>query len=534
MLTVKLPLLRKTIKPKSIKPASTGYNKSNDKMVYKEEVYEEYRKNKNKKVFEKVIEEIMLADHYDENFKPIIEEIRNIVRQHISNKKKRFSILSVLDKNIKILVKLKVFANTDITKMEHIKDVIEKLRDYVKVSDTDKKLGEVMTPWELVKEMLNSLPKDVWSNPNLKWLDPANGVGPFLATVVGGLMKGLSKWEPDEYKRYKHILNNMVYAGELQPKNMFLYMMLMDPHDEFGMNIYTGSFLDGGFDKHMKEVWGIEKFDFIIGNPPYNQMIDMDFVKKSHSISNNIMYVHPSSWLLDEKEKQKKFISTKELIQNDLEKIVLFNGNGVFGISLFVPCVITYINKNKKTKGIKCIDRINSIDITYENIWQINKFSNQEIYTPLKEKILKASSVDNLLNHLSKSKNDTYYVNVAQIRGDVKNRDKKGVGMDTTMVAESFYTMITKALVIENAPKQQPFSFNTEQEANNFLNYIKTDFARFCLSIYKNNQNQHRGELKIIPWLDFTKQWTDEILYKHFDLSDKEIEFIDKIIPKYY
>ena len=55
----------------------------------------------------------------------------------------------------------------------------------------------------------------------------------------------------------------------------------------------------------MKDIWGIDKFDIVIGNPPFNQMIDMDFVKKSYRISDVILFVHPSTWLLDEKGKQK-------------------------------------------------------------------------------------------------------------------------------------------------------------------------------------------------------------------------------------
>ena len=70
--------------------------------------------------------------------------------------------------------------------------------------------------------MLNTLPAEVWSNPNLKWLDPANGTGPFPAVVIYKLMKGLESWEPDADKRYKHIIENMIYVCELQPKNMFL------------------------------------------------------------------------------------------------------------------------------------------------------------------------------------------------------------------------------------------------------------------------------------------------------------------------
>ena len=65
--------------------------------------------------------------------------------------------------------------------MNHIKDVVTMLREYVKVSKTKvKEFGEVMTPISLVEEMLDTLPYEVWTNPNLKWLDPCNGVGNVL------------------------------------------------------------------------------------------------------------------------------------------------------------------------------------------------------------------------------------------------------------------------------------------------------------------------------------------------------------------
>jgi len=67
----------------------------------------------------------------------------------------------------------------------HIAGVVKMLREYVKVSDVEvKTMGEVMTPIELVEEMLDTLPYEVWTNPNLKWLDPCNGVGTFLSVVV--------------------------------------------------------------------------------------------------------------------------------------------------------------------------------------------------------------------------------------------------------------------------------------------------------------------------------------------------------------
>ena len=78
------------------------------------------------------------------------------------------------------------------------------------------------------------------------------------------------------------------------------------------------------------------------------------------------------------------------------------------------------------------------------------------------------------------------------------------------------------------------FCFSQKNYAENFLNFLKTDFVRFCLSIYKNNSQLDRGELEIIPWLDFTKEWNDKNLYEYFSLTKEEVDFIEKNIPKYY
>jgi hypothetical protein len=419
-------------------------------------------------------------------------------------------------------------------KIEHLKDVILMLREYVKVGPEErKKFGEVMTDLNLVKHILSRISEEDFKDPTKTFIDLANGTGVFPLIVIYRLMKGLEEWEPDAEKRYKHIVENQIYVSEIQPKNMFLFLCLIDPYDEYNLNIYCGSSLDDGFKKHMNGVWQKKEFSYSIGNPPFNQMIDMKFVKLSYEIAEKTCIVHPSTWLLDEKGKQKAFTDTKDLIKDHLDNIELFNGNGVFGISLFVPCVITYIDKNKKTIGINCNDRINKIFLTYSSVYDINKFSDKDVYFKLKSKIQNIAKCDSLLKHIN-CKDGAFYVNVPQIRGDVKNRNKIGLGMDTQMVADSFTTIISRKFVIERSPKQQPFTFSTEEYANNFLLYLKTNFARFCMSIYKNNQNQHRGELSIIPWLDFTQEWTDEKLYKEFDLTEEEIKFIEKNIPKYY
>ena len=511
-------------------------------VTYSVEHYNQFAETGDKNYFEEIIDAMIL-----DGISGMNDTFRNAIRG-LSRDKKRMTILSLLDKDLNLFKRIKALTDKNIGKMDHIKDIILMLREYVKVGEVEKKkFGEVMTPLELVKEMLATLPEEVWSNPNLKWLDPANGTGPYPIMVIYKLMIGLAEWEPDAEKRYKHIVENMIYVCELQPKNMFLYMCAVDPFDTYKLNIYTGSFLEPEFDKHMKDVWGVDKFDVVIGNPPFNQMIDMDFLCKSHEISDIVLYVHPSTWLLDEKGKQRKFTNTKEKVGKDLISIELFNGNKLFGIALFVPCVVTYFNKNEKHDSIKCFDRINNKEIDYKDIYQINKFSDVDIYLDLKKKIYKVSSVDNIDMHkifnISTKRNNKsgkvekythlntigeYYINIAQIRGNVNLRS------DKSMIQDDFYTIVSRDNKVERQiDNHMFFKFVTELEANNFLNYLKTNFVRFCLSIYKNNSQLECGEMEMIPYLDFTKEWNDESLSILFNLTENEIKFINSNIEKY-
>jgi len=70
----------------------------------------------------------------------------------------------------------------------------------------------VPTPPELARAMLDLLPEDVWSNPDLKWLDPAVKSGSILREIASRLMVGLADWEPDPQKRAQHILTNMLHG----------------------------------------------------------------------------------------------------------------------------------------------------------------------------------------------------------------------------------------------------------------------------------------------------------------------------------
>lgn len=80
-------------------------------------------------------------------------------------------------------------------------------------------------------------------------------------------------------------------------------------------------------------------------------------------------------------------------------------------------------------------------------------------------------------------------------------------------------------------------SFDTENNAQACLSYLKTKFARALLSILKTTQDNPKGKWQYIPQQDFSSKskidWSksvpeiDEQLYKKYGLSASEIDFIE-------
>lgn len=71
---------------------------------------------------------------------------------------------------------------------------------------------EVFTPPKVVNQMLDMLPPETWSNPNLKFLDPACKTGVFLREIAKRLIVGLEEQIPDLQRRLDHIFHNQLYG----------------------------------------------------------------------------------------------------------------------------------------------------------------------------------------------------------------------------------------------------------------------------------------------------------------------------------
>lgn len=71
---------------------------------------------------------------------------------------------------------------------------------------------EVFTPPDVVNEMLDMLPQELFSDPDTTFLDPACKTGVFLRETAKRLIKGLEPQFPDLQERIDHIFHKQLFG----------------------------------------------------------------------------------------------------------------------------------------------------------------------------------------------------------------------------------------------------------------------------------------------------------------------------------
>lgn len=200
-----------------------------------------------------------------------------------------------------------------------------KKEDYqqeLQTSHENKQLfGEIFTPFSLIDIMFDMMDITCFSDPSKSFLDAGAGTGYFSMCLYWRLMNGLSTVIPDETNRSQHIISNMLYMSEIREEN------IKKLRETFGesCNVIEGNFLE----------YLSKKFDYIIGNPPYNcngikkvptnsvknkkqdgKTIWFHFVKHSINILNyggQILFIIPSIWMKPGRDKSYEFMTSYKL-----------------------------------------------------------------------------------------------------------------------------------------------------------------------------------------------------------------------------
>lgn len=76
-------------------------------------------------------------------------------------------------------------------------------------------------------------------------------------------------------------------------------------------------------------------------------------------------------------------------------------------------------------------------------------------------------------------------------------------------------------------------SFDTEEEANNLYQYLKTKFARFLIMQATSSIMIGKTAFSLLPNQDFNERWTDEKLFQKYSLTVDEIKYINSQIKDY-
>jgi hypothetical protein len=289
---------------------------------------------------------------------------------------------------------------TMISLIDDKKKLLNLIKEHLTPKELEKaKYGEVFTPLDIIEEMLDKLPPSIWSDKNTKFFDPASGIGNFEICIYYRLIESLKISIPDKKMRKKHIFENMIYVSEFNKKNITIYKRIFDRKNKYKLNIHRGDTLKADIQKY----FNIDKFDVIVGNPPFNsegiksykndrlsntgtsKSIWHKFILKSLNLlkeNKYLVFINPLSWLRESHKIHTILLHKKILWMKLLDHVETKKKfNVLISISAYVlqntninyryrTTVISNIsNKNINTTSKAYLDPNASIPLAYFSVF---------------------------------------------------------------------------------------------------------------------------------------------------------------------
>lgn len=256
-------------------------------------------------------------------------------------------------------------------------------------------------------------------------------------------------------------------------------------------------------------------FDHVYMNPPYDKNLHLKILEQSIPMLTDdgiLVNLSPIRWLQDPLAKYKKssdYCKFEESVAKHLERLEVVSKDDVFRLFSIV---------NSEDLGIYYITKNNS---KWQGIG--TKLLCEKCYDKIK---------DNLCT-IDHNKKDGWRIRVCIIsnsnhrKGGLNNLGKLIVFEDGLKDGKPWYEFYGKNKWSKTTPEiTDSIRFDSKEEAENFIDSVEnTKFGRWyeghiITDIHISNRN--------ILWLPTYKhKWTDEQLYKYFNLTPEEVKEIE-------
>ena len=321
------------------------------------------------------------------------------------------------------------------------------------------------------------------------------------------------------------------------------------------------------------QLTGNMTFDVIIGNPPY-QLADGGnaasakplyhlFVQQAIRLSPRYLsMIIPARWYSG----GKGLDEFRDLMLNDTRLSYLvdyFDSNDCFpgidlsgGVCYFLwdqqhsgDCIVRSIINGKESiiqrplieKGNDSFVRFNSSISILEKIKQFQESSFIQLVSSRKPFGIATNEKINTEKGINGIKIYAYPKN-GYIESSKVSANKQSVYKPKVLISYAYgergnfpYLVIGKPFIGDvNSCCSETYlmigPFDTTNECENVMSYIRTKFFRFLVLLRKNTQHATSKVYQFVPLQDFSHPWTDEMLYKKYNLTEDEIAFIESMI----
>ena len=334
----------------------------------------------------------------------------------------------------------------------------------------------------------------------------------------------------------------------------------------------------------------LKKFDFIVGNPPYQSQQDKTsddavynlFMESSYNIANKVELITPARFLFNAGKTPKDW--NKKMLQDNHFKVLKceMNSNVIFAnTDIKGGVAIHYRDIDKDFGAIETFTiypELNNIKKKIQNtrpvplhkiMYQQNRFDLEKLYNlhPEVKQFISSDGTEQRIisGYFSQMNNIVFFEekqeNSIQILGIVNGNKRVFRYINKDLVKDNGILNNFKVLVpfangsgalgeVLSTPLigtpligyTKSFigigNFNTREEAEACLKYVKTKFCRAALGILKITQGNAPKTWEYVPIQDFTDKsdidWSksikeiDQQLYKKYNLSEEEINFIEE------